>query len=145
MTTALQRRAMGLGDPAPDPTLDWEYVLGGGDEPTYSTPVFNSTRPVVRTPGFIDTWLGPLLAGAEKTVSNIFAPAATSIAQAQPAVGYQYQAQPAAYRNPTNTGVGFGIDGNGIRLSDGSHIGWVPIFLVGFGFVLIQSRPFTRR
>jgi hypothetical protein len=26
-----------MGD---DPTLDWNYVLGGGDEPTYTTPVF---------------------------------------------------------------------------------------------------------
>jgi hypothetical protein len=42
-------------------------------------------------------------------------------------------------------GVGIGIDGQGIRLSDGSHIGWLPIALVGGAFFLLQSPGFSRK
>lgn len=45
----------------------------------------------------------------------------------------------------TSTGVGFGVDGQGIRLSDGSHIGWFPIAGLVLAFVLLQSRPLSRR
>jgi len=137
-----------------DPTLDWDYVLGGSDQPTYSNPVFSTTPPFVQTPqeqpGFANTWLGPLLAGAEKTISNIFAPAATSIAQAQGSSSlYQPYNYPAGapqpiYRAP-QTGVGLGVDSRGIRLSDGSYIGWGVIALVGGVILLIQTRPFSRR
>ena len=135
-----------------DPTLDETYVLGGADPPTYSAPVFGSTPPFVtpapqpQSPGFGNTWLGPLLAGAEKTISNIFSPAATSVAQAQSPI---YQQQPygtnPTYRPVQPSGVGFGVDTRGIRLSDGSYIGWGVIALAGGVILLIQTRPFSRR
>ena len=42
-------------------------------------------------------------------------------------------------------GVGFGIDSQGLRLSDGSHIGWPIIGIVGLGIYLVQSPGFTKR
>lgn len=83
---------------------------------------------------------------------DIYAPTQTSQAayraQASTALAQQpiYQVAPNQYlpqRSPG--GVGFGVDGQGIRLSDGSHIGWFPIAGVVLAFVLIQSRPLTRR
>lgn len=59
----------------------------------------------------------------------------------------QIQAQQAGF-NPSATpsgGVGLGIDGQGVRLSDGSHIGWLPIGAVALGFMLLQSKGISRR
>lgn len=42
-------------------------------------------------------------------------------------------------------GVGVGIDKDGVRLSDGTHIGWTTIALAGFAIYLIQSPGFSRR
>lgn len=53
----------------------------------------------------------------------------------------QYQLNPGGAPPP---GVGFGLDGTGIRLSDGSHIGWTTIALAAGAFFLLQSRPVTR-
>ena len=42
-------------------------------------------------------------------------------------------------------GVGVGVDGQGIRLSDGSHIGW-PLIALGVGAIfLLQSPGYSRR
>jgi hypothetical protein len=100
-----------------------------------------------QVPGF-KAQLPALILGGLKVVDDIFAPPATRIAQA----GSQYQQQysPAQLallqqqRTPTG-GIGIGIDGQGIRLSDGSHIGWFPIVAVIGVFFLLQSPGFTRR
>jgi hypothetical protein len=90
--------------------------------------------------------LEPVLLGGEKLASNIW--------------GNQYQQPtyqpirttlPANYGSTYNTvpnpggGIGIGVDSRGIRLSDGSHIGWFPIIGVGFGLFLLQSKGFSRR
>lgn len=54
-------------------------------------------------------------------------------------------AQNAANNAAGGGGVGLGIDSSGIRLSDGSHIGWFPIIAVLGGVVLLQSSGFQRR
>ena len=41
-------------------------------------------------------------------------------------------------------GIGLGIDSQGIRLSDGSHIGWFPVIGVLAALYLIQSPSFSR-
>lgn len=89
-------------------------------------------------------------------------PLATVIGKTAASIwGNQYQPQPtytptystdyaalqaaALARANAGDGVGIGVDGSGIRLSDGSHIGWLPIGAVVFGFFLLQSRGFSRR
>jgi hypothetical protein len=42
-------------------------------------------------------------------------------------------------------GVGFGIDEKGLRLSDGTHITWGTMAIVGVAIVLLQSKGFQRR
>ena len=42
-------------------------------------------------------------------------------------------------------GVGFGIDGQGLRMSDGSHIGWPVMGLAALALYLLQSPGFSRR
>jgi hypothetical protein len=42
-------------------------------------------------------------------------------------------------------GVGFGFDSEGLRMSDGSHISWMVIFIVILAFFLLQSRPLSRK
>jgi hypothetical protein len=65
----------------------------------------------------------------------------------QPA-GQQQQltaAQIAALQRDQGGGIGFGLDGQGLRLSDGSHIGWLPIVGVAGAFFLLQSQGIQRR
>jgi hypothetical protein len=46
---------------------------------------------------------------------------------------------------PAPSGVGIGVDGQGIRLSDGSHISWL-VIAGGVGvFMLLQHPGFSRR
>ena len=63
--------------------------------------------------------------------------------QAQAQAQYQYQGNPNAYGYPS--GVGFGIDGQGLRLSDGSHIGWTTIAIAGVGLYLLQRPGYQKR
>jgi len=86
----------------------------------------------------------PVFGVIGKTLSNIFGNQYQQPNTAyRPAPTYQ-PGYPAGYRQP-NAGVGIGIDGNGIRLSDGSHIGWFPIIgVIGFFYVL-QARPLSRK
>jgi hypothetical protein len=88
-----------------------------------------------------------LIAGGIQTIRDIFAP----VGSTQAAYGAQRQpivyagAQQGAVPVRNTGGVGIGIDGQGIRLSDGSHISW--IWIIG-GIViiyLIQSPGFSRR
>ncbi len=62
----------------------------------------------------------------------------------QPAVNYTTQGA-SPYGAAPPAGVGIGVDGQGIRLSDGSHIGWAPIMLGVGALVLLQSKGFSRR
>ena len=48
-------------------------------------------------------------------------------------------------QTPPPGGIGIGVDGQGIRLSDGSHIGWGTIAIVVGGIFLLQSRGFSRK
>lgn len=91
--------------------------------------------------------LGPgIIAASGATLSSIFRryPETPTYAQTRPyTVG---GGAPSATTNYGGAGgVGIGIDGQGIRLSDGSHIGWLPIGAVVLGFVLLQSQGFSRR
>jgi hypothetical protein len=75
--------------------------------------------------------------------------AAKHTAAAQAAIQYQpavqtFNSNPGSSAPPP-PGVGFGIDSQGVRLSDGSHIGWPVIGIVGLGFFLLQSRGFQKR
>lgn len=97
-------------------------------------------------------WWSILGPGILKDISNIFAPVQTSVAQAQSAGLAQRQLQagltPQQYQllqTGATTGVGIGIDSNGIRLSDGSHISWILIIGLIVVFALVQSRGFQRR
>lgn len=87
----------------------------------------------------------PIIDIAGRTLSSIFGnryqqPTTTAY---RPPSSYQYD--PALLASRNNQGVGIGLDSNGVRLSDGSHIGWFPIIgVIGFFFVL-QSRPLTRK
>jgi hypothetical protein len=58
-------------------------------------------------------------------------------------VSYVSNTQPAGI-TPVTPGVGFGLDSQGIRLSDGSHIGWLPIAGVVVGLKLLQAKPYRR-
>lgn len=106
-------------------------------------------------------WWAVLGPGILKDVSSIFAPAPVSIAQAgaQNAALYRsqyptapYSSYPAGSINPatgqpytSSTGIGIGIDANGIRLSDGSHISWILIGGIVLAIALVQSKGFQRR
>ena len=91
----------------------------------------------------------PLFSVIGKTASNIFAPYQASVAQA--GAGYYRPTQTLTYEQQlalaarNREGVGLGVDSSGIRLSDGSRIGWFPIIgVIGFFYVL-QARPLTRK
>lgn len=87
--------------------------------------------------------LGPgIVAASGATLSDIFRryPETPTYAQTRP-----YTVGAAAPYSTTSSGVGIGIDGQGIRLSDGSHIGWLPIGAVVLGLFLLQSQGFSRR
>jgi hypothetical protein len=88
--------------------------------------------------------LGPgIIAGSSATLSNIF-----RRYPEQPQTTYRpptYGVEGATYRNTSSGGVGIGFDSSGLRLSDGSHISWIVIAAVVFGFFLLQSPGFSRR
>jgi hypothetical protein len=86
----------------------------------------------------------PFISAIGKTVSNIWGNANQQYQQPQYQYQPAYQQQP-IYQTQPGGGVGIGLDGAGIRLSDGSHIGWLPIAGVGLGLVLLQSKGFSRR
>lgn len=112
-----------------------------------STPPFNPTNSgnVGITDAASPLWA--LLAGVTRTVGNIFQPAAVGVAQAYAGQPRQqiYQQSQYPQQQQQGSGIGLGIDGQGIRLSDGSHIGWLPIVAVVGGFMLLQARPVSRR
>jgi hypothetical protein len=95
-----------------------------------------------------DFW-GNIATQGMSLVNNIFASRSPNaqLAPAQQLALAQAQAQAAATAasggNPP--GVGFGVDGQGLRLSDGSHIGWSTIGIAGLAFYLIQSKGFEKR
>lgn len=112
---------------------------GGGSPVPTPTPVPVSSGSNSSTP----PWWLPAILGAEGAVSKIFAPWQATAFSQQPT--YYPPGQSYNTGLVRTTGVGFGIDSNGIRLSDGSHIGWFPIIGVIGLFFLIQTPGFTRR
>jgi hypothetical protein len=153
MNQALMRARTGMGFgpdllPSPDDPAYWnDPYQDYPRRPTYTTqPTFPSS-----SPGVIAPQIPTLVALGLRTISNIFAPPATSIAQAQaarPQVIYAGSGRTDQYGNvipTTGGGIGFGVDSQGIRLSDGSHIGWFPIIGVIGVFFLLQSPGFSRR
>jgi len=95
---------------------------------------------------------GSLIGGIGSAISNVFNRGGNAnnagYTQAQLLQLQQLQAQQQAAllaQQQGGGGVGFGLDGNGIRLSDGSHIGWFPIIGVIGAFALLQSKGFSRR
>lgn len=91
------------------------------------------------------TWWQLLISGGTRIAHDALTPIPVGVAQAH-AAQQQVVYQPTALQNRgTTPGVGIGVDGSGIRLSDGSHIGWFPIIgLIGVIF-LLQSPGFQRR
>jgi hypothetical protein len=153
---------LGIGpDPYYDPTLDPFYVSGGDPNQLpmgESLPPIASPGPAIinTSPSATPAWIA-LLAGAEKTISNIFAPPATSIAQAGQNAAYSqtnrypiYNAsgQVVGYSSyPQTQGTvqpGASVGTGGLNLF-GSQIGWGTIALVGGLILLIQMPGFTRR
>lgn len=129
----------GVYDPIYNPSGDANLYPG-----IYSPPITGPTQP--------SQWpqlIAADIAAGLKTISNIFAPASATAAQAlasQPQ--YQYRA-PVSYYPGTTTPIptsatSAGIDSTGLNLF-GSHIGWWPIAIVAVGFYLLQSRPVGRR
>jgi hypothetical protein len=125
---------------------------GFGDGPTWNTGTGHSDR---------DFW-GNIFTQANQTLQTFILTRSgvNPLALQQQQFGTQqggwvYNQQTGQYYNPQtgqtiagnyqSSGVGFGIDGQGIRMSDGSHIGWLPIAGVVVAFSLLQSRGFSRR
>ncbi len=157
---AERRRAAGMAGMGslgygPDP---WDYPT---DDPIFGQAVITppiSSSPIMQSPsqpGVIRSQIPSLIAGGLRVIDDIFAPPATRIAQAgasRPIYQPQYGGGVDAYGNPlsyapsrSNSGIGFGVDSQGVRLSDGSHIGWFPIVGVIGIFFLLQQPGFTRR
>lgn len=137
-TDIMRRRARGFGElveEGPDyfPQPSWPSGDSGGSADG------GSSGP----PWWVTS--GPLFGVIGKTLSNIFAPYQTSAAQAGVGVYRQPTNYDPNYRQAPNRSVGIGLDSSGIRLSDGSHLGWLPIGAVVFGFFLLQSKGFSRR
>jgi hypothetical protein len=140
----LMARARGLGFDDTFGTLGKGDLPSGGLPPDYSTGGgsgggsssgggFNWNA----LPGVIGQTLVGVFGHPQQTAAG----GGLSLAQQQQILLAQQQGA----NRPNAPGVGLGIDGTGIRLSDGSHIGWLPI---GFGIgalVLLQSKGFSRR
>jgi hypothetical protein len=135
----LRRRGFGAFEPG------WDAELG-------DPPPFIPSGTIGSSAGDdnndIPWWVSgaPVIGIIGKTVSNIFSPWQATAAQAQGA----YRPQQTNYPVNTlpvnrNSGVGIGVDSNGVRLSDGSHLGWFPIVGVIGAFFLLQSKGFSRR
>jgi hypothetical protein len=132
------RAGMGLLDP-----------IELGDDPygIRPTPPYNDGSDAGPWGGTVPVLIG----GGIQALRDIFAPVGTSTAayraQQQQYIGQQpvYNAPSSQYLPPRTSGVGFGLDSQGIRLSDGSHIGWFPIIGCVVVLFLIQSPGFTRR
>jgi hypothetical protein len=137
-----QRAGMGFFDPWGDSPID---------DPIYGQPGISSP-PIMQSPsqpGVIRSQIPSLIAGSLRVIDDIFAPPATRIAQAgasrpiyQAPYGDGYGNTLPVTRQPS---IGFGVDSQGVRLSDGSHIGWFPIVGVIGVFFLLQQPGFTRR
>lgn len=134
----------GGSGPVYDGTLG--TVVVSGEDPSQGYPTSDSSGG--DGSGSPPWWavLGPSLL---KVVSNVFAPVQTSVAQAQ-AGAYRTPVYSATGQviNPygtTPTGIGIGLDANGIRLSDGSHISWLLILSAVGIFALVQAKGFQRR
>jgi hypothetical protein len=152
MAQTIARRGAGLGDAG---SGIWSGIQIGMPGATgASRPRVVGNNPGSSNSSGSNIWehLTPII-GAGLTVLNnwvVTRPGANPVAVAQLSNGQTFQQQltPEQYQAwlaSQRGGVGFGVDGQGIRLSDGSHISWVMIALVVGGFMLIQSRPFSRR
>lgn len=134
-----RRRAGGLGAFEPG----WEDIYGVGDPPP------------LPTGGVVDigmddsrdgpTWWQLLIPNAAQTIQRVYSPwqAQAAVAASQRPI-VQYTSSPNE-SGSVPSGVGLAITRNGIRLSDGSYIGWLPIGGVVVAVFLLQSKGFSRR
>jgi hypothetical protein len=107
-------------------------IFGGGVESDGSAPWWQSI-------------IVPIAGITGSTLSNIYAPWQTSAAQASARQPVYVPVQTQGGLPPRPEGVGFGVDSRGIRLSDGSYIGWGVVALGGGIILLVQARPFSRK
>ena len=134
---AVQRAVVGTmqGNILPD---NWELAAGIGLPPAWPSSSSSGHSTANAITGVANA--------VAISLASIFGRNQGASAQNQipPGYGYNQQGQLVPV-SPNGAGVGIGIDGQGIRLSDGSHIGWFPIAGVTLAIFLLQSKGFSRR
>jgi hypothetical protein len=140
MSMSIYQRAVGMG--FYDPVAEGGYPAGAAGNSSGGSSVWSQIPGLIAGFGnqFLQQWgnRGVAAAGVNPYASSL--QTTGGLTQAQ----YAEQERLRALSNNSG-GVGFGFDSQGLRLSDGSHIGWTTIAVVVGGFYLVQSPGFTKR